>query len=45
MRKTDLHYDLPPHLIAQQPLPQRSASRMLYLNGLDGALQDLAFTD
>lgn len=45
MRKTDLYYDLPPHLIAQQPLPQRSASRLLYLHGPDGALQDLAFTD
>lgn len=29
MRKSDFHYDLPAELIAQAPLPQRSASRLL----------------
>ncbi|MGB1581516.1 MAG: S-adenosylmethionine:tRNA ribosyltransferase-isomerase, partial [Nevskiales bacterium] len=31
MKRADFNYDLPPELIAQQPLPQRSASRLLYL--------------
>ena len=29
MRKPDFHYDLPAELIAQAPLPERSASRLL----------------
>jgi len=29
LKKSDFHYDLPPELIAQAPLPQRSASRLL----------------
>lgn len=29
MRKSDFHYDLPAELIAQAPLPERSASRLL----------------
>ncbi len=29
MKKSDFHYDLPPGLIAQAPLPERSASRLL----------------
>ncbi|MFD0739508.1 tRNA preQ1(34) S-adenosylmethionine ribosyltransferase-isomerase QueA [Lysobacter koreensis] len=29
MKKSDFHYDLPPELIAQAPLPERSASRLL----------------
>ena len=29
MKKSDFHYDLPPELIAQEPLPERSASRLL----------------
>ncbi len=31
MLRADFHYELPPELIAQEPLPQRSASRMLVL--------------
>ncbi|HYM35261.1 MAG TPA: S-adenosylmethionine:tRNA ribosyltransferase-isomerase, partial [Steroidobacteraceae bacterium] len=31
MRRSDFHFDLPPELIAQRPLPQRSASRLLHL--------------
>ena len=29
MKKSDFHYPLPPELIAQAPLPERSASRLL----------------
>ncbi|MEO8011288.1 MAG: tRNA preQ1(34) S-adenosylmethionine ribosyltransferase-isomerase QueA, partial [Dokdonella sp.] len=32
MKKTDFHFDLPTDLIAQQPLPVRSASRLLVLD-------------
>ncbi len=45
MRLTDFHYELPPELIAQQPLAERSASRLLVLDGATGALRDLRFTD
>jgi|SRR5882672_1332338 len=39
----DFDFDLPPELIAQQPLPTRSASRLLHVRP-DG-LDDLHFTD
>jgi S-adenosylmethionine:tRNA ribosyltransferase-isomerase len=39
----DFDFDLPPHLIAQHPLPERTASRLLHV--ADDALRDLAFTD
>ena len=29
MKKSDFHFDLPEALIAQAPLPERSASRLL----------------
>lgn len=29
MKKSDFHFDLPPELIAQEPLPERSSSRLL----------------
>jgi S-adenosylmethionine:tRNA ribosyltransferase-isomerase len=45
MRKSELHYDLPSELIAQQPLAERSASRMLVLDGATGALRDQWFRD
>lgn len=45
MLLSDFHYSLPPDLIAQQPLPQRSASRLLNLDGVSGALSDLLITD
>lgn len=32
MKKTDFYYDLPPELIAQEPLNQRDQSRLLTLN-------------
>lgn len=39
----DFDYDLPPELIAQAPLPQRSASRLLVADG--AALGDRSITD
>ncbi len=44
MLTKDFSYDLPEHLIAQRPLPQRCASRMLVLDG-KGHLQDQYFPD
>jgi len=45
LRRADFHYDLPPELIAQEPAATRSASRLLTLDGVSGALRDLSFTD
>ncbi|MTI62282.1 tRNA preQ1(34) S-adenosylmethionine ribosyltransferase-isomerase QueA [Methylophaga sp.] len=45
MKTSDFRFDLPEELIAQYPSEQRSASRLLALNGNDGSLQDLQFTD
>jgi S-adenosylmethionine:tRNA ribosyltransferase-isomerase len=45
MRRADFSYPLPQELIAQQPLPTRTASRLLALDGADGKLRDLMFTD
>ena len=45
MLRSDFHYDLPRDLIAQHPLPQRSASRLLCLDGASGALADRRFDE
>lgn len=45
MRKSEFKYDLPPDLIAQEPLQSRSASRLLALDGCTGATRDLHFGD
>ena len=50
MKKSDFHYDLPAELIAQAPLPERSASRLLVVppasgDAYDRGFQDLAFRD
>ena len=45
MLVSEFDYDLPPELIAQHPVPQRSASRLLHLDARTGALRDLQFTD
>ena len=37
MQRHDFAFDLPPELIAQSPLPQRSASRMLVLDAASGS--------
>ena len=41
-RRSDFHFDLPPELIAQHPLPTRSASRLLHLSN---ELVDRQFAD
>ncbi|MEO6079967.1 MAG: tRNA preQ1(34) S-adenosylmethionine ribosyltransferase-isomerase QueA [Steroidobacteraceae bacterium] len=45
MRRADFHYELPLELIAQAPLPERSGSRLLCLDGATGALTDRQFAD
>jgi S-adenosylmethionine:tRNA ribosyltransferase-isomerase len=42
---SDFHYELPEELIAQQPLPDRAASRLLHLSRTSGNFEDLAFRD
>jgi S-adenosylmethionine:tRNA ribosyltransferase-isomerase len=42
---SDFHYDLPEELIAQQPLPDRAASRLLHLSSATGAFADRQFRD
>ncbi len=45
LKKSDFRYHLPPELIAQAPLPGRSDSRLLSLDGRTGSLQDRRFID
>lgn len=45
MRRSDFHFDLPDALIARHPTPERSASRLLHLDGRTGALVDRQFRD
>ncbi len=45
MKRSDFQFDLPAELIAQQPLAQRSASRLLCFSRHSGDLQDLQFKD
>ena len=40
LKRSDFQFDLPQELIAQQPLPQRSDSRLLRLSKSDGQLDD-----
>jgi S-adenosylmethionine:tRNA ribosyltransferase-isomerase len=42
---SDFNYHLPEKLIAQKPLPDRSASRLLYLSATTGAFKDRQFRD
>jgi len=42
---SDFDYHLPPELIAQEPLPDRAASRLLHLPPAKGEWQDRAFRD
>lgn len=44
MKPEDFSYELPLELVAQQPLAERSASRLLNLRG-DGVPEDLVFPD
>jgi S-adenosylmethionine:tRNA ribosyltransferase-isomerase len=45
VRRQDFSFDLPEELIAQSPLPERSASRLLVLDGATGAITDRAMGD
>jgi S-adenosylmethionine:tRNA ribosyltransferase-isomerase len=45
MLVSEFDYELPPELIAQHPVPQRSGSRLLHLDAATGTLQDLKFSD
>ncbi len=44
MRRSEFYYDLPPELVAQAPLPERTQSRLLTLDGVTGALEDRSFS-
>lgn len=45
MRLSDLNYELPGELIAQEPLAQREGSRMLVVDRVRGGFFDQAFLD
>ncbi|MBO7681545.1 MAG: S-adenosylmethionine:tRNA ribosyltransferase-isomerase, partial [Clostridia bacterium] len=45
MKTSDFRYELPEELIAQTPLPQRDASRMLHLDKATGKVEHRHFTD
>jgi len=45
LKKSDFHYDLPRELIAQAPLAQRSASRLLVVDAAQRSFADRQFTD
>lgn len=45
MKKSDFYFDLPERLIAQHPLAQRDASRLLVLNRADGSVSHRHFPD
>ncbi|MFL2545955.1 MAG: tRNA preQ1(34) S-adenosylmethionine ribosyltransferase-isomerase QueA [Candidatus Rariloculaceae bacterium] len=44
MNRSDFNYELPTELIAQKPLPERGASRLLVLDGNNGERQDRTFS-
>ena len=45
MKTSDFFYDLPEELIAQDPLEERTASRLLVLNRETGAIEHKIFSD
>ncbi len=45
MQVSDFHFDLPDELIARYPTKERTASRLLHLDGETGALRDGQFPD
>ena len=45
MKTSDFYYNLPQELIAQDPLEDRSSSRLLHLSPLDGTFEHKHFTD
>ena len=45
MKTSDFYYELPPELIAQDPLEDRSSSRLMHLNRETQVISDEHFTD
>jgi S-adenosylmethionine:tRNA ribosyltransferase-isomerase len=45
MKLSDFDYNLPKELIAQEPLKERTASRLLVMNRESGEIQDKQFSD
>ncbi|WP_026377099.1 tRNA preQ1(34) S-adenosylmethionine ribosyltransferase-isomerase QueA [Aestuariibacter salexigens] len=45
MKLADFHFDLPEHLIARYPMKDRTASRLLHLEGNTGNIEHCRFTD
>ena len=45
MKTTDFAFDLPAELIAQTPLPERSASKLLHVDGDTASLSHRSFKD
>jgi S-adenosylmethionine:tRNA ribosyltransferase-isomerase len=45
LKKSDFYYDLPPELIAQAPLPERSASRLLVVPPAPASFADAGIRD
>ena len=45
MKTSDFYYDLPQELIAQDPLEDRSASRLMVLDKETGEIQHHVFRD
>ena len=45
MKTADFYYDLPQELIAQDPLEDRSSSRLMHLSLKDGSIEHRHFTD
>lgn len=43
MKVSDFQFELPDELIARYPQPERTASRLLYLNGTTGAIEHQQF--
>ena len=45
MRTDDFNYELPPELIAQQPIEPRDTSRLLVVNRQNGSIEHRHFSD
>lgn len=45
MKVSDFYYDLPPELIAQEPLQERDSSRLLVLDRQSGSVEHRSFRD
>ena len=45
MKTSDFYYELPKELIAQDPLEDRSSSRLMHLDRITGAVEHRHFRD